>query len=368
MQYMRQLARYGPVLYVNSIVMRKPNLSEGHMFLRRLLRKARSMCRGIIRVPEGFWVYSPVTAPVHHLKLARGINERMLRLQVRLGMRTAGLHRPVIWVNCPAACDAALGLDRRALVYQRTDRYEEFPGVDTRQITYYDRRLKQHADLTFFSNEALFEEEKDQCRKAAFVDHGVDHESFAHADQDPWIPPEMCELHPPIVGFFGGIDDHTFDMKLMADVVERLPDITFVFIGRSSIDCSLLTEHSNVVMIGQRPYEQIPHYGKCLDVCIMPWRQNRWIESCNPIKLKEYLSLGKPIVSTPFPQSATCTDLIAIATIADEFASQVRSSCDEIDPAQKEKRRGFAEQYSWHTQCMRVIRLLQEDGAASESP
>ncbi len=359
MQFMRQFARLGSVVYVNSIVMRKPNMSEGRMFFRRVLRKAKSMVRGLVRVSDKFWVYSPVTAPVHHLKWARPLNEVFLRQQVRLVMRRTGLTRPLVWVNCPAVCDTAFKIPRWGVVYQRTDRYEEYPGVDKEQVTRYDRKLKQNSDLTFYSSRELFEEEKGQCYRGVYIDHGVDYDLFAETAQDPWIPPELRDLPRPLVGFWGGIDSHTFDIPLMARVVEQLPQVTFVFIGNPSIDCTPLKRYRHVVMIGQRPYEQIPHYGKCFDACLMPWNRNRWIDACNPIKLKEYLALGKPVVSTPFPQLSEYEGLVWVAATPDQFSAGIQNALRSGNGFSKEKiRQDFVRQYSWRAQAEKILSLI----------
>lgn len=359
MQFMRQFARLAPVLYLNSVVMRKPNVAEGRMFFRRVLRKVRSMARGLVRVPEGFWVYSPVTAPVHHVPALRPVNEWLLRTQVRWAMGRIGLTRPWIWVNCPAACDAALALPREILIYQRTDRYEEYPGVDARQIVRYDRRLKEAADLVFFCNRGLFNEERDQCRKAAYIDHGVAFDLFAQAEHDPWIPPEMQGVPRPVAGFYGGIDPHTMDVPLLARTIERLPDVTFVLIGKASADCAALQNRPNVVRIDQRPYEQIPHYGKCFDVCLMPWNRNRWIEACNPIKLKEYLALGKPVVSTPFPQLTEYRDLVLTADTPEAFSACIQHALADRDARMTQRMRDCVRPYSWQHQAMQILTCLE---------
>lgn len=363
MQFMRQFSRYGPVLYVNSVVMRKPNLSEGRMFFRRLLRKARSMTRGMVRVDERFWVYSPVTLPVHHLPLARPLNQQGLRAQVYLAGRRAGLARPIVWVNCPAAADAAIALERSALVYQRTDRYEEFPGVDRQQIRAFDRRLKAAADLTFYSNRELFECERGECRRGAYVDHGVDFALFAEAAGGARPPDELRGVRRPIAGFYGGIDAHTFDLGLAAEVVRRLPEVTFVFVGKASIDCAALASQSNVVLIGQQPYERIPQFGTCFDVCLMPWNQNDWIRACNPIKLKEYLALGKPVVSTPFSELESYTQsappLVYAAAGAAAFADAIRQALKEDSPAAAAARRARVREHSWAAKAAYVLELLE---------
>ncbi len=82
-------------------------------------------------------------------------------------------------------------------------------------------------------------------------------------------------------------------------------------------------------MLGKKPYEKIPHYGKCFDVAIMPWRQNRWIELCNPIKLKEYLALGKPVVSTSFPELQNYLDVTYTAKTPEEFVRCIKKALAE---------------------------------------
>lgn len=360
MQFMQQLAHFGPVVYVNSIVMRKPNIGEGRLFLRRVSRKVRSVRRGLVHVTEHFSVYSPLSAPVHHWVVGRTINKALLRAQIRVAMQRVCLRRPLVWVNCPAACDVACTLTRNSLVYQRSDRYEDFPGVDRCQISRYDRRLKSQANLTFFSNYQLYEEERTQCRKAAYVDHGVDYELFASAKDDPLIPSEMQGLRHPIAGFVGGIDAHTFDLSLILDVIRLLPEWTFVFVGHASIDCSELMKCENVLLTGKRGYEEVPHYGKCFDVCLMPWNQNRWIEACNPIKLKEYLALGKPIVTTPFPELASYGGLVHIATTGTEFAEGIRASLRENSGALEDLRRERVQRHTWAARCRELLGLLND--------
>ena len=75
----------------------------------------------------------------------------------------------------------------------------------------------------------------------------------------------------------------------------------------------------NVHWLGFRPYEEIPSYGAAFDVALMPWLRNDWIEQCNPIKMKEYLAIGLPVVSTDFPEVHFYSDTIAIAGDADHF-------------------------------------------------
>ena len=173
-QLMRRFAAKQTVLYVNSIVMQKPRIGKGGDFFKKLSRKAKSIFKGLRHVEKGFWVYSPFTLPVHHLPWARWFNEMILRFQISLVAWKLGIHAPVIWVACPAACETAEKMKKYRLVYQRTDRHEDFPNVDKKVISGYDRRLKEVADLTVYVSHSLFMEEQAPCKRAYYLDHCVD--------------------------------------------------------------------------------------------------------------------------------------------------------------------------------------------------
>jgi len=362
MQLMRRFAAMGRVLYVNSIIMRKANIGEGAMFVTRLKRKLKSISRGLVEDEPNFYVYSPLTFPVHHLKGADVVNQRFLEVQIMRQVRRLNLVAPIVWVACPAACNTALRLHRRALVYQRTDRYEEYPGVDAKAVSEMDRKLKTSAQLTVFANREMFEGESPDCRNALYLDHGVDYGFFANAQRDKRMPVDMESIKRPIIGFFGGIDDHTSNIALSAKVAELCPDMSFVFVGSASSDVSRLEALPNVYMLGKRPYREIPHFGKCFDVAIMPWQQNRWIEACNPIKLKEYLALGKPIVTTPFRELDFYEGLVYKATDADSFAACLRRALAEDGPERIIARRKRVEKETWEAKANGVLKALTDAG------
>jgi len=364
MQLMKRYARYGTTVYINSIVMQKPTVSEGRLFIKRLVRKTKSIFTGLRKGDAGFWVYSPFTLPVHHLAWARPINEIALRYQI---YRVAGklrLNNPIIWVACPVACDTAFRMKKGLLVYQRTDRYEEYPNVEPEMVKKYDRKLKAFADLTLFVNSSLFTEEQSQCKKAFFLDHGVDFELFATAEQNKDKPADISSIPRPIAGYFGAIEETKLDVDFIEQLAGLLPEISFVFVGKAVPKFLRLGERKNIWLLGQKTYEQIPHYGKCFDVAILPWKKNPWTEAANPIKVKEYLALGKPFVSTSvFTQIQEYLDVAYVADTPEEFAKCVVKAIKEDNPERVAARRKKVQKDTWDCKAQLVLNeLFNSDG------
>jgi len=357
MQMMRRLSSMVPVLYVNSIGMRVPRPGEGRMFVRRIGRKLRSLRRGMVQIADNFAVFSPFVLPGR-----RGIalTKRLLTRAVRSAARAQHIAHPLVWVVCPTAAEVIDALHPAAVLYQRTDRYEHFHGVDAGRISAYDARLKTRADLTVFCSRFLYEREADDCRSACIVDHGVEFERFeAASSKVASLPRDIAALGRPRIGFVGAIDAHTFDPDLFLEVARRMPAARFVLVGPCSLPagwCRL----GNVSILGQRPYEEIHSYMTACDVLIMPWQRSEWIEACNPVKLKEYLATGRPIVSTDFPELRAYDGLVRTVRDAEAFAEAIRSALrDGGDPRPRRER---VCKESWSSKAQAVLDALAVGG------
>ena len=186
----------------------------------------------------------------------------------------------------------------------------------------------------------MFEQESHECRKAFFLDHGVDYEMFASAEKDEDIPEEMTDIKKPIIGYFGKVADHKLDVEFIHKIAGLLPDCTFVFVGYATQECRDIFTKDNIRIIPQQPYQKVPHYGKCFDVAMLPWRVNKWTEAANPVKLKEYLALGKPVVSTPaFTELNGYLDVVYEAGTPEDFARCIKKAISEDCPELAKKRR-----------------------------
>src|SRR5207237_10456008 len=64
----------------------------------------------------------------------------------------------------------------------------------------------------------------------------------------------------------------------------------------------ILSDVPNVHLLGRKPYAELPAYCKAFDVAINPFRINELTLNANPLKVREYLAAGLPVVSTDIPE------------------------------------------------------------------
>ncbi|MCA8949741.1 MAG: hypothetical protein KDE27_09575 [Planctomycetes bacterium] len=324
-QLMTRAAQHRKVLLVNSIGMRMPMPGRSPLPFRRIWRKLKSMMRHV-RTPlpatPDFTVMTPLLFPFYGSEKARAFNARSIRRQVERVARGLGFVDPHIVVTVPTAWDVAREMARTTLVYNRSDKHSAFGEADQGLIAGLERELLTKTDGVLYSSRAFLASERELTGdRAHFLDHGVDTAHFAARPRTETLARLGCKR--PIVGFFGGLDDYVIDFDLLERIAVERPDYTLVLIGDATLPLDRLTRHPNVRHLGFRPYAEIPELGADFDVSIMPWLDNDWIRCCNPIKLKEYLSLGQEVVTTYFPEVEHYREFVHVANDGDEFLRRI---------------------------------------------
>jgi GT2 family glycosyltransferase/glycosyltransferase involved in cell wall biosynthesis len=364
-QLARQLASTRPMLFVNSIGMRMPKPGVTTQTSRRVLRKLRSMTRLVQRpvaeVPN-LYVMSPVILPFYGNALLRKANARLVSLQVAAVLRWMGMPEPNAIVTIPTAVDVIALLRIRSLIVNRSDKYSAFGETEQHTIRKMEEALLGEADAAVFVSHQLMSEEAPLVKgDAVFLGHGVDFDHFATPTRKQ-INPEMAAIDGPIIGFFGGLDDYVVDFGLLEKVAHDLPNATLVLIGDATCPMGALIAHPNVRWLGPKSYLELPTYAVGFDVAIMPWLANEWIEHCNPIKVKEYLALGLPVVTTKYPEAAWLDDVIDIAGDAEDFVNLIDKALAGGGKSDAAGRRAKVRDDSWAARAS-VVRDLADQAS-----
>ncbi|MFD7653406.1 glycosyltransferase [Actinosynnema sp. NPDC059797] len=356
-QLMRSMAGHRRVLVVNSIGMRMPTKGNSTHVSRRILRKLRSVAKFVRRPLPEFYVMSPLPLPFYGSPFLRRVNAVLVRAQVGLVARALRLRTPVIMVTIPTAWDVVAPMRKHRLVFNRSDRHSDFPEADRASIEALERELLTHADHVVYVSHALMEEERPLTgSRAHFLDHGVDVDHFT-ARPEHELPDDVRSIPGPRVGFFGALDDFVVDFDLLERVAAELPDASLVLIGDATHPMERFDKYPNVHWLGFRPYSLIPAYGSAFDVAIMPWQDNSWIRHSNPIKLKEYLSLGLPVVSTDFAELAAYTDRVRAARTHADFVEAVRATLSSGPLRPPQALRASVLAHSWHSKATTLLTL-----------
>lgn len=298
---MRLLARNNRVLWVNSIGYRAPTVSRSD--LRRAVAKLGAAVRPLREVEPNLFVLSPIVIPAYGQSWMRALNRRWLRGQVVRAMRALGFRRPLNWVCNPAAAMVAGSLGEERLIYYCVDEYAAFAGVDSDALGELEEQLLRRADLVVVSAERLYVSKSQRNARTVLVRHGVDYETFRRAlDCDTQVPHEIASLPKPVLGYFGLMSSDWVDLELLEAVARHFATGSLVLLGKVAMDVSALQRLPNVHLLGRKPYEGLPAYCKGFDVGLIPFPINEVTLNANPLKAREYVAAGLPVVATAIPE------------------------------------------------------------------
>ena len=360
-QIARLLAANNTLLYVEAAGQRAPKASKRD--LRKIVRKVAKAWKNPVRLESGMYLYSPLILPFHRYRAVRRLNKMLLARSINRACRKVGFERPILWIILPHYASLVDTIRRKGTVYYVVDEYAAMPDVDPERIREMERLVLERADVVFTISEELTERKSQMNRNTYFSPHGVDTSHFnrAHTEDFP-KPSDMADVPSPIVGFFGLIEAW-LDLDLIEYLASKRPKYSFVLIGRVARDISQLKKYPNVFFLGQRRYEDIPSYLKYFDVCVIPFKLTDVIVNSNPLKLKEYLAGGKPVVSVGIGEVRKYGDLVYVADTYEQYAQCVDKALAEDNPARAAARVNAMEKESWPSKVEliseRVARHIQ---------
>ena len=300
---MIEMAKTHKVLWLNSVATRTPNLKSARD-LRKIVNKLGAFFRGPEKIHDNLWVYTPIVLPFPHSAAARAVNRQILRATLRALRLALGMHEFQLWTFLPNVADYVGTLGESLVVYYVVDEWSMFSYIDTEKTVAAERDLLARADVVFAVCHALTENKRAQNPETHLSTHGVDHALFARAlDPATTVPADLAALPRPVIGFYGTLQDWV-DLDLIAFLAERHPEWSIALIGQALADTSKVARFPNVHLLGRKPHAELPSYCKGFDVGIIPYVISERMKYVNPIKLREYLSAGLPVVSTAVPEVA----------------------------------------------------------------
>jgi glycosyltransferase involved in cell wall biosynthesis len=327
---MKLLARENRVLWVNSIGYRAPTASAAD--LGRAWRKLKAAAAPMHEPMPNLHVLSPLAVPAWGSPAVRAFNRKFLRWQVRRAMSKLRFRRPINWVFNPAAAVLAGQLGEDRLIYYCVDEYTAFSGVPSESLIAMERDLCRRADLVIVSAERLFRSKGPYNPRTVLVRHGVDYDHFRRAlDQQTPVPAEVRDLPRPVIGYFGLMSPDWVDVPLLEAVARHFAHGSLVLIGKVAMDLSPLTRLPNVHVLGRKPYEALPGYCKGFDLAVIPFPVSEVTLSANPLKAREYLAAGLPVVSTPIPE-VEVLDQCGIGRTPAEFIRRIEDALHRSGP------------------------------------
>lgn len=363
----RWLAARYRVVYVECPGLRAPKGSGRD--LAKLVRKLRLGLAGPRPQPEGLLVQTLLQIPLHRFAWVRRLNRALILFTLRRLLRRLGVRAPVTWFVVPHLAGVVGRLGERLSVYYCIDDYASLPDVDAAAVRAMDDELTRRADLVFVASETLVARKSALNPETHLSPHGVDYDHFVRA-QDPTlaVPADAASLPGPIVGFFGLIE-RWIDLGLVAWLAEQRPAWTFLMIGRVAVPDAEVPRRPNLVYLGRRPYETLPAYGKAFSAALIPYHLTTQVLHANPLKLREYLAMGRPIVSVSTPEIDRFAAHVRIGRTREELLAHLDAAVGRgLTESELRAQTTLASTMTWDANLRRVLARVEARLGEEERP
>jgi glycosyltransferase involved in cell wall biosynthesis len=149
------------------------------------------------------------------------------------------------------------------------------------------------------------------------------------------------------------------DIELIARVAEEFPEGSVALIGKTTTDVSRLERLPNVHLLGRKPFAALPAYCKGFDVALNPFCINELTLNANPLKVREYLAAGLPVVSTAIPEVVKLRQCF-IGNDHASFIREIKRALDEPGPRAERSEKVRGESWEARVNELRAIMAGRE--------
>ncbi len=341
---MHLLAEHNTVLWVNYHASRAPSASTSDMM--HIARKLRQVFHGMKNPRKNLHVLTPLVAPWPTKPWARALNRKLMIAQIRPALKRLQNGPLHIWSFCPDVSYLLGHFGEERAMYYCVDDFSSFQDYNQQQVLRDEEELCRRVNLVVTTSQTLQNAKAPLNPNTILVQHGVDYDHFAQAlKPDLPEPADLAAIPHPRITFIGLIRSWV-DIDLLAAVARRRPDWHFVIIGDSTENHDSCRDLPNMHFLGRKDYRDLPAYCRGMDAGVIPFRINELTLAANPIKLREYLAAGLPVVSTPLPEVANWQPWARLADGPEAFENALAAALAE-PPSRRAERSAAVAHETW---------------------
>lgn len=234
-------------------------------------------------------------------------------------------------------------------IYYRRDYVIGFPYWRKHGL-HCEESLVRQSDIVLTNSSYFAEQLRPLNPNIYILNTGVNLELY-DATQSWNKPSDLQDIPSPIIGYTGAIIESRLDGELLYAIAKKLTKYNFIFVGPEDkyFKSHPLHQLRNVYFLGRKDINELPQYIQFFDVCINPQILNSITNGNYPLKIDEYLAMGKPIVAT---STHTMRDVFKnhthLAVSADDWMSAIEIAVSEVNNQKLANARiAFAHTHSW---------------------
>lgn len=329
----------------------------------------KSKVKGIFQIDKNYYVWSTVLSY---------LNETRFLQELKILLQDLNFENWILWSYNPMFVQCFNLIEPKLKIFDTVDDWRYHPNYQR-----YQKRLTQNYQLIDQKSDIIFTVAKDlkniyqQQKKVHWIPNGVDIDHFQRLDNiniQNQAKRIFQNIKKPIIGYAGIIQER-IDFNLIEYLLEKNPNLSFVFLGwvwkgvQKKVEnlkslSRVRTEglkFKNIYFLGQIKYQDYPYYLNLFDIGIVPHKIDKFTASMNPMKFYEYLAVGLPIISTKVAGTEIFQNQIEVAENKEQFNKKLNFLVCNLkeQKSNKIKKQEFVKEFSWGNRVEEMINKLK---------
>lgn len=359
----RQLLGTMTISWVNTVGTRRPKLSGSDLrraagYLMEAIRGAPTQVSSAIE-PE---IISPLMYPGFRSGWQRGLN-RMAISGAISGSRAARCHQTIGVTTLPISADLVGRAPVDHWIYYAVDDFSVWPGLDHEVMLRMESELIDKVDRVVAVSENIRDRVQGRGVHADLLTHGID---LAHwCRRSPGTERGRRNALPTFL--FWGVIDRRLDLA-WCRVLGRLGRL--VLAGPQQDPDPGLQAISGLELLGPVDYEDLPELATQADVLVMPYADLPVTRAMQPLKFKEYLATGLPVVARSLPAVTPWADAADLVNTEQALEAAVQRCLLEGVANDQQAARQRLELETWSEKARvlgDVVRALARSGVGQKA-
>ena len=231
-------------------------------------------------------------------------------------------------------------------------------------------KLMRKSDAVFCNSLGFTERARRYNPNSFYIGNGFDAAQFDEAQATP-VPHDLAAVPGPRIGYVGALNTDRLDLDLLTRLAQARPAWSFVLLGWEDEPFARSSLHTlpNVFFLGRKHTQDVPAYLQHFDICLNPQAINDITRSNFPLKILEYLAMGKPVVATA---TDTMIEVFSehtyLASDMEEYLNQIEKALADNTPQRARERIQFVKKFSWENVGKLFIKLYEQIVTGARAP
>jgi len=210
-------------------------------------------------------------------------------------------------------------------------------------------QIIKKADFAVANSDFFMNYCKQTNPKSYMIGQGCDLSMYNDMDGSLKIPNDLNSIKKPIIGYVGFLTTIRLDIDVLVHIAKQRPNYSLVLVGPEDEDFknSELHKFKNVYFLGRKNPDELAGYIKGFDVALNPQKINEITDVNYPLKIDEYLAMGKPTVATRTTFMNYFKDYTYLPSTKEEYVTEIDKALHDDTPELRKERILFASGHSW---------------------